>query len=93
MIERYNILGRVNKVMQSPKRMYKFIRPIELIIIIEGKLYKNVKNVYLKSDKIPTLWKIFFLKIANDGDNELQTFNQHQRERHFYIFNSSKSIC
>ena len=93
MIERYNIFGGVNKVLQSSKGMYKFIRPIGLIIIIEGKTYKNDKNIYLKSDSIPILWKKFFLKMANDGDNGLNTFNQHHRERCFSNFDGSKSIC
>ena len=51
MIERHNLLGGVNKVMQSSKRMYKFIRPIELILKNEGKLYSNEKKTLKHSFK------------------------------------------
>ena len=37
-MERYNVVGGVNKVMHLSKGMYIFIRPIELIIIIEGSI-------------------------------------------------------
>ena len=35
-IQRYNILGELNKIMESSKGMIKFIRVIELKIIIKG---------------------------------------------------------
>ena len=78
--------------MQSSQGMCKFIRLIELKIIIEGEIYDNVINIYLKSENIPILWKKIFLKIANDRDNGSNIFNQHHRERHFYKFNGFKSI-
>ena len=54
-IECYNVVGGKNKVMQSSSGFMKFIRAIELIIIIQGRLYKNVVNAYSKCDNIPKL--------------------------------------
>ena len=67
MIERDNIIGDVNKIMQLSKGMNKFLRFLELTIIIQG-IYKNIVNAYLKCDNIPTFWKKYFLKSAHDGD-------------------------
>ena len=41
-IERYNVVGGVKKILQSSKDMYKFITPIELKFIIEGKILKTI---------------------------------------------------
>ena len=82
-IERENIFGEVNKIMQSSKRVYKFIRALDLIIIIPGIIYENVENMYLRCDNIPILWKKFFLKIANDREFVSNRFILDCRERHF----------
>ena len=89
MIERDNIVGEVNKVMQSSKVVNKFIRALKLTIIIQGRICKNVVNAYIKCDNIPILWKKCFLEIAHDRSCE---YNQHCRERHFHNFTSCKSI-
>ena len=68
MIERDNIVGGVNKVMQLSKGMYNFIRPLELTIIMQGRIHKNLVNAYLKCDNTPIFWKKYFLKIAHDRD-------------------------
>ena len=52
-IERYNIFGEVNKMMQSTKGMCKIIGLIELKIITKGGIYDNVKTIHLKNDNIP----------------------------------------
>ena len=86
MIECYNIIGGVNKIMQSSEGMCEFFRLLELKIIIEGKIYKKFLNVYLKSESVPMLGRNFFIKIANDIDNVYngsKTFIQHCCERHF----------
>ena len=44
-IDCYNIIGGVNKIMQSSKGMCKFIRIIELKIVIEGRIYNNIINI------------------------------------------------
>ena len=53
MIERDNIIGQVNKTLQSSKGLCNFIRALELTTIIPGKIYENVVNAYLKSDNVP----------------------------------------
>ena len=84
-IDSYNIIGRVNKIMQSSKGMCKYIRRIELKIIIERRIYKNVIDICLKSENVPFLWKKINVKIANDRDNGLKSFNKQHRERHFIL--------
>ena len=58
-IERYNIIGEVDKIMQSSKGMCKFVRIISLKIIVEGIIYENVIFLYLKYENIAILWKKF----------------------------------
>ena len=41
MIEHMNIIGKVNKIMQSSKGMIKFIRVLELTIIMQGRIQKK----------------------------------------------------
>ena len=41
MIEHENIFGKVNKIMQSPKGMIKFIRALGLTIRIQGRIQKK----------------------------------------------------
>ena len=48
--------------MQMSKGMCKFIRVTVLKSIIQGKLYKNGLNVYLRCSKIPIAWKKHYLK-------------------------------
>ena len=78
-----NIIGKVKRIMQSCKGMIKFIRALELKIIIQGKLHENVVNVYLKCDGIPLLWKKHYSKITHD---RYYKHNQHCRESHFHDF-------
>ena len=66
-IERYNIIGELNKISQSSKGMSKFIRVIELKIMKQGRNYKNDSNAYLGWSNIPILWRKYYLKIAHDG--------------------------
>ena len=72
--------------MQSSKGICKFIRIIQLKIIIEGKVYKNLTDIYLRSENIPVLWKRIFVRIANERDNRLNSFNEVYRERHFLLY-------
>ena len=83
----YNIIGGVNKIMQSSKGLCEFIRIIELKIIIQGRIYNNIINIYLRSEKIPILSKKFCVKIANKRDNGLKSVNQQCCERHCIIYN------
>ena len=85
-IECYNVLGGMNKVMQSSAGFLKFISAIELIIIIPGRIYKNVVNACLKCDNVPVLRKKYTVKIANDRKCVTSRFIQDCRERHFHNF-------
>ena len=64
--------------------MFKFIRIIQLKIEIEGKLYENLTDIYLRCENIPILQKTLFIKIANQKDNRLKSFNEQCRERRFF---------
>ena len=74
MIEHENIIGKVNKIMQSSKGMIKCFRGLELTIRIQGRIHKNVVNAYLKCDGIPILWKKHYLKMAQNGGYK---YNKH----------------
>ena len=87
-IERYNIIEELNKVMQSSKGMIKFVRRSELKIVIKGKIFKDVLDHFLKCENNPILWKKFLMKIVNDRPKK---FIQHCRERHFCYFDDYKS--
>ena len=47
---------------------YELIEPKKSIISIEGSISKNVINIYMKNNNFPRLWRIIFLKIANNRD-------------------------
>ena len=78
------IIGKVNKIMQSSKGIFKFIRIVQLKIIIEGKIYKNLTDIYLRCENIPILWRKIFVRIANKRDNRLIRYSELYRERHFF---------
>ena len=83
MIEHENIIGKVNKIVQSPKGMVKFIRALGLTIGIQGRIHENNVNAYLNCDGIPTLWKKHYLKMVYD---EGYKYNQHCRMRYVHDF-------
>ena len=56
-IERYYIIGELNKKMQSSKGMIKFIRVIELKVIIKERIYKDILDHFLECENNPFLWK------------------------------------
>ena len=84
MIDRENVIGIVNKIMQSSEGMVEFIRVLELTIRIQERIQKNV-HANLKCDNIPILWKKHYLTIAHDGSCK---FNQNCREKYFHDFTS-----
>ena len=63
-IESYNIIGELNRVMQSSERVYKLIKINEKRFKINGVIYKNVSDLHSKSENIPILWNEHFMKIA-----------------------------
>ena len=56
-INRYNIIGELNKIMQKSRGENKLIKKIEVKIIIEGGINKNIIDIYFKSGCMPILWK------------------------------------
>ena len=66
-IKHYHVHG-INKTMVASEGRYKLFQPNKMIIFIEGKFSKIVINTYMKCNDIPSLWIIFYLKIANNGD-------------------------
>ena len=68
-IERYNIIGELNKIMQSSKGMIKLIRVIHVKIIIEREIYNIIMNIYFKSGSMPILWRKFYVKTVNEREN------------------------
>ena len=67
-IDRYNIIGELNKIMQKSKGDIKLMRVIQVKIIIEGEIHSNKLDIYLKSGCMPILWRKNFLKVVNDRD-------------------------
>ena len=59
---------KLNKSIIASHKSYEIIKINKLSIIIEGKINKNVKNIYMKCNNILLLWKKFFSKIANKKD-------------------------
>ena len=88
-IERHKIIGELSRIKQLSEGMYKLIKINEIKIIKNGVIYKNVLDLYLKSESIPILWKNHIMKIANErGDRHVRTkrSNQHCREVHFFLY-------
>ena len=48
-IDRYNIIGELNKIMQKSRGEIKLIKKIDVKIVIEGRIYKNKMDMYSKS--------------------------------------------
>ena len=46
MIEHDNVIGVVNKIMQSSKRMINFFKALELTYGIQGRIHRNVVSAY-----------------------------------------------
>ena len=66
MIEHEIIIGKVNKIMQSPKGLIKFIRTLEITIRIEGGIHKNIVSAYIICDNVPILWKKHYARTRHD---------------------------
>ena len=72
--------------MQSSKSICKFNRIIQLKIIIEGKIYKNLTDIYLRCENIPILWRKIFVRIANERDHKLIRYSEQYREKNFLLY-------
>ena len=82
-IESFNIIGELNKTLQSSQGLFEHFKTIEIKIITNGKVNENKLDFYLKSENIPILWKKHYSKISFDG---YYKHNQDCSERHFQVF-------
>ena len=85
-ISDYHVHRGMKKTIIASQGRYELIGSNKLSILIEGNIYKNVINNYMKFNNIPVLWKKFFLKITNNRDyvnnfcnRPLNRFDQHCR--------------
>ena len=58
----------IKKAVIASQNKYELFKINNLSILIEGIINKNVINTDMKSDKIPSLWRKIFLKIAKNRD-------------------------
>ena len=56
-INHYNISGELNKMLRKSRGEIKIIKKIEVKIILEGRINKNILDLYFKSGCMPILWK------------------------------------
>ena len=67
-IKHYHVHYGTNKRIIASRERYGFFKPNKLILLLEGNIYKNVINTTMECNNITTLWRMFFLKIANNRD-------------------------
>ena len=85
-IDRYNIIGELNTIMQKSRVEIKLIKIIDVKIIIEGRNNKNKMDMYFKSGCMPKLWKNFHSREVN---KKRYLYNKHmnRNEKHYCHFN------
>ena len=76
-INRFNIVAELNRIMQKSRGLVKLVGVIELTVVIEGRINKNIMNMYFKSGCMPVLWKKFY------GRNK----NKNRNAKHYCHFN------
>ena len=91
-INDYHVHRGIKKTITASQGRYDLIKQNEMIILIEGIVYKNVINTYMKCNNFPILWKKFFLNIANKREDvnkfcnrPFKRFDQHCRQ--WYLYN------
>ena len=80
-INSYNIIGELNKIKQSSRRMIKLIKVIQVKNIIKGKINNIILDIYFKSGCMTILWRKIYVKVVNESDN------QDCCEKHYCHFN------
>ena len=85
-IDRYNIIGELNKTMQKSKGEIKLFKIFEVKIIIEGRINKNINDICFKSGCMPILWKKLY---GRDVNKRRCLYNNHvnRNEKHYCHFN------
>ena len=84
--DRNNINGEINKIMQKPRGEIKLIKIFEVKIIIEGRNYKNIVDMFFKSGCIPLLWKKIYGRDVNKR-RFLYIKHVNRNEKHYCHFN------
>ena len=89
----------VNRIIRNSQGRYESFPLNKFTILKEGTISKNLINTYLKSDRLPSLWRNFFLNIANNMDyvyhfcnRPFHTFDLHCREWYLYNNNDGDDI-
>ena len=84
-IDRYNIIGELNKFMQESRSQIKLLKIIQVKMIIEGRIYKNIMDMYSESGCMPILWKKFYGRDVI----KRRLYNKHvnRNEKHYCHFN------
>ena len=59
-IDRYHIIGELNKIVQKSRGWIKLVKIIEVKIIFEGRSDKNIMDMYFICECMPILWKKFY---------------------------------
>ena len=83
-----NIIGELNKIMQSSKGMIKLIRVIQVKIIIESIKIESV-DFRLEIENNPILWKKIFMRIVKSRQRR---FIRNCCDKHYYQFNDTEII-
>ena len=85
-INRCNIIGELIKIMQKSRSEIKLIKINEVNLIIEGRIKKNIMEMYFKSGCMPTIWKKFYGRGVNKK-RCLYNKQVNRNEKHFCHFN------
>ena len=58
----------MNRTKIESNGRYEYFKIDKFTNLMEGSISKDVANTYMKCDKIPLLWRKFFLNFANNRD-------------------------
>ena len=85
-IDRNNIIGELNKIMQKSRGEIKHIKIIGVKILIEGRISKNKMDMYFKTGCMPILWKKVYGRDVNKR-RCLYIKHVNRNEKHYCHFN------
>ena len=61
-IESFNIIGELNKILQTSQGSRKPMKSIKVKVVIKKVVRENISNFFLKSENVPLKWKKTLLK-------------------------------
>ena len=64
-IDCYNIIGELKKILQKSRGEIELIKINEVKIIFEGRIIKNIMDMYFKSGCMPLSWKKYYGRDVN----------------------------